>query len=276
MALNDQQLKHYKILTDNYTETLSRVRTDILAKLKTADTPEEKNKIWQASFTLSYMIENHKKYCELLRFLNRKKQTQILLENVFEKLRINPEDDLQGFIEQAQTILQDNKFQKRLVNLFDDYYFNQKLNVELIGSIIFVIFVAITIVSILFVIPSVPYIIALAITIGFMDFSVLAMTFAGISDINYKQSEVNRFFDSLEDNRADYTLNETYSYYKTQNDDDGATTTLIRLNREHPSCSTDTLKQRFFQVQESEKPLNVLVQEKFDAQKTCFIPKGVF
>lgn len=121
MPLTTQQLQHHNALL-RYPEALKNTRATYLRLLETPVVSEEdKNSIWAASFILQYTIESHEKYSRLLESLSQDEQALVILAKLYDQLTVNPTTDLQGFIDQAQKIMQDDEFSSNLQSLHGKY-----------------------------------------------------------------------------------------------------------------------------------------------------------
>ena len=117
MTLTAEQVQRYKTL-DKYGQALEKTQETYARLLETPTLSiEDKDDIWSTSFTLQYRIESNNKYITLLTLLEATEKRRATLGRLCEKLTINPSEDLQGFIAQAETIMQSDEFKSELTML---------------------------------------------------------------------------------------------------------------------------------------------------------------
>jgi hypothetical protein len=256
MALTDLQLQRSRALL-RYPEALKKTRATYLLLLEAAEVSEEDtNSIWTASFVLQYMIASHNKYISLLASLNQDKRALALLGRLCDQLTVDPATNLQGFIDEAQTIMQGKAFKSDLAVLNRAYKIEG--NVRNIGGIL-IIAAAIALCATLASLTGG------LIMISALFFAVAAGYLIVTADLTWrKQVAISRSIDSLattEPESCDFT--EEYSYQTVNTENNSSTSTKISKSHQ-PQLITD-LKQKFFQPQMRDREaLSVEVQSQFN------------
>lgn len=124
MALTDEQQLKYNNAFYYYLEALQNVRATYLRLLEVREpkvSKEDEKNIWDASCILRYMMENHEKYRSLLEFLTRSKRELAILGRLLDKVTVDPNSNLQGFIDEVQKFMRDKEFKSDLDALSNRY-----------------------------------------------------------------------------------------------------------------------------------------------------------
>lgn len=261
MELTTQQLQRRNALL-RYPEALKNTRSTYLRLLEAPVVSEEdKNSIWAASFILKYMIANHEKYTRLLKSLSQDEQAQAILAKLYDQLTVDPVTDLQGFIDEAQKIMQGDEFNSNLQSLHDRY--STKNTACFIGGMVMAVagMAAISIIIILLI--SSPLVILLALAAGslFAAGSLRLVTLSMKEEL--KESHIERSIVLLNAEEPDlFSLTDEYSY-QAVNADNISTSITVSLTHQ-PRLKTE-LRQAFFQPQmDDREALNLEVQAQFN------------
>ena len=125
MALPQQQLERIEALR-LYSKVLRDTRYKYVKMLENPDVSEEDTKnIWNASFVLKYMMASHAKYIEVLSSSEYDERALAVLGKLCDRLNIDPAEDLNGFIDEAQKRMQDQTFKADLAALLKVYDMQQ-------------------------------------------------------------------------------------------------------------------------------------------------------
>lgn len=252
-----EQLQRRKALL-RYPEALKNTRLTYLCLLKGATVSEEdKDSIWAASFILQYMIASHGKYSMLLESLNRDERALAVLGKLCVELTVDPETNLQAFIDQAQTIMQGEAFKSDLAALSRAY--NIEGSARLMGAILMMA-AAVALGVALF--PLTGGLIMISIPFFALAFAYLKATG---DEACRRQSDINSCIASLATTEPEnYDLSEEYSYQLVDGENDTATCT--KVSKVHQTQSITELKQNFFKPQmQGRDALNIEVQLQFNS-----------
>ena len=265
MPLTKQQLQHQNTLF-GYSKVLKDTREDHLRGLQRPNLSEEEtNQIWNASFVLQYMIENHKKYIRLLEALHLDKKTKAILAQLLSELTIDPAENLQGFIDQAQGLMQSEKFIASLSKLAARY--NREKNfypMVTLVSTIGVILIGFLALALTFTTPLVP---TLMISIGIPLFMFTAFgSWIKHLSVLSKKDIIKNAIDSLPTKEPeDFRLTEKYVYETAQAEKNSVTVSTKTFIKTHETKTTKELRDSFLQPQRTHaKPLSTEVQENYN------------
>jgi len=109
-----------KILSeDGYTEALRRIQDKIQDQLESAN-KDGISDIWDAVFTLQYMMDSHNQCVEILKSLNNVKGLKLLKE-FYSNVATQEYDDVYDLIKVAQNEVCNEEFRSDLANLLAEY-----------------------------------------------------------------------------------------------------------------------------------------------------------
>lgn len=250
-------------ILNSYSSALKAVRADYLKLLEMPADEKDINNIWNASFILEYMRINHFKYTKWLNDLTRNSQNLIHLERLCSKLTVDPNIDIQAFIDEVQTQIQSEEFKSELSALSRAYYIEQCLY-ALCAVLIFIATIAIN-ASIGLICPWI-----------YLSIPIFAVLI--VYQVEKAQSAleervpIDKFLESLIDMMEipTFSFTESHTYNVNNISDDDVITTKIKHTHQ-PRLKLE-LKQSFFQPQMKDKEaLNIEVQAKFnkDQQSIC-------
>lgn len=255
MALTTEQLQRSHALL-RYSEALKNTRATYLRLLEVPGVSEENtNSIWTASFVLQYMITSHGKYSSLLASLNQDERALAVLGRLCDQLTIDPAENLQGFIDEAQAIMQGEAFKSDLAALSRAY--NIEGGARLIGAILMM---AAAIALGIALCPLTGGLIMISIPFFSAAFAHLKVTG---DDACRKRDDINRSIASLATiEPTAYSLTEEHSYQAVNAQNNSSTST--KVSKVHQARLKTDLRQNFFQSQmQGHEALNVEVQSQF-------------
>lgn len=270
MPLTTQQCQRHNALIC-YSTALRNTRATYLHLLEAPSVSEEdKNSIWATSLILQYTIASHEKYSRQLESLSQDEDEQDLaiLAKLYDQLTADPTTDLQGFIDEAQGLMQGEEFYSNLQSLHGKY---RTLKIAyLIGTYVIVVTsLAAAIILPIFLVSS-PLFLALpfALVVSFAAIMPLILGFARLDNLimktQRKESHIKRSIEDLlkTEVRPTYTLTDQYSYQSANSDN---ILTYTTVSRTHNPRQRAELKQAFFKPQmEHRDALFVEVQSQFN------------
>ena len=256
MALTTQQLQRSHALL-RYSKALKNTRATYLRLLEeTGVSEEDTSSIWTASFVLQYMIASHKKYISLLASLNQDERALAVLGRLCDQLTIDPAQNLQGFIDEAQTIMQGEAFKADLAALSRAYHMEG--GSLLIGALLMI---AAALVLGVALAPLTGGLILISVPFFCVASAYLKVTG---DDTCRKRDDIDFYIASLATiEPAAYSLTEEHSYQAVNAQNNSFSTTKVSKAHQ-PRLKTD-LRQNFFQSQmRGHEALNIEVQSQFN------------
>jgi hypothetical protein len=257
MKLTEKQAQARQVLLVDYIKALEATRKQHLQVLEGASVSAEAvDKAWSASFTLRYMMETHKKYISFLRLLESHNNQQALavLAKLFDKLTISPRENLQGFINQAQQLLQSEEFRADIAKLQRSYERDGHRSGAIHGTawVFATLIIPMLFVGLLFGLAP-PLGVMLGLSIAFVLLVITASVVASDSkqtrDIAYQKAKrLNSGIDELAVKEpSEYSLTEDYSFETSLTSDSGGISiNKSTVERTHRPQSISTLRANFF------------------------------
>lgn len=257
VALDEKQRKYYEHLTTDYENALLATSKQLLPTIVNPDAIDFER--LNADLALKFLLDHHHKYINFLNFLHDRKEAVCLLEFLLTKLTKDPQENLQLFIEEVQSIMDSDDF-KEEINTFYKNCEDKIILYEGVGAVS----VVWLLISAFFVLAS-PWVLFITIPVLLVCVFCYSESRLKKESLDFFKKQFPDYLNALEIDIEDYGLSYQFSHKLEGNKSQGVDSITTIIKTTTVPCKTSELRERFFKsTPDTANTLNQLVQENFN------------